>query len=49
MLALDLVGSLEMISGRWQQIGTGVLFGLGLADRHYWEANRKRDDKEDAQ
>lgn len=31
VLALDLVGSLEMISGRWQQIGTGVLFGLGAA------------------
>lgn len=31
VLALDLVGSLEMISGRWQEIGTGVLFGLGAA------------------
>lgn len=31
VLALDLVGSLEMVAGRWQQIGTGVLFGIGAA------------------
>ena len=31
VLALDLVGSLEAVAGRWREIGTGVLFGLGAA------------------
>ncbi len=30
-LALDLLGKLETVVGRWQEIGTGVLFGLGAA------------------
>ncbi|MSQ54275.1 MAG: DMT family transporter [Betaproteobacteria bacterium] len=31
VLALDLVGKLETVTGRWQEIGVGVLFGLGAA------------------
>ena len=31
VLALDLVGGLEAIAGRWQEIGTGVFFALGAA------------------
>jgi len=31
VLALDLLGKLEVVAGRWQEIGTGVLFGLGGA------------------
>lgn len=30
-LALDLLGRLETVSGRWQEIGTGVIFGIGAA------------------
>ncbi len=30
-LALDLLGNLETVTGRWQQIGAGVLFGIGAA------------------
>lgn len=31
VLALDLVGNLEAITGRWQEIGAGVFFALGAA------------------
>lgn len=31
VLALDLVGSMDAIAGRWQEISTGVLFALGAA------------------